>query len=178
MKEGGVGGASTLTGSDFEREIDFQEFLGSQPGIALREDLGKAGISVYKNGKLVGRCFRKHEFYRFLLENGIQWKKVISKQLLPDDSLLVIVRETLFIIEIKHQQVEGSVDEKLQTCDFKRKQYQKLVRPLNLRVEYVYVLGKWFLKDKYEDVRDYIECVGCHYYFGHPPLSWLGLTDN
>ena len=41
--------------------------------------------------------------------------------------LLVIVRETLFIIEVKYQQVEGSVDEKLQTCDFKRKQYLKLV---------------------------------------------------
>jgi len=29
--------------------------------------------------------------------------------------LLVIVRETLFIIEVKYQQVAGSVDEKLQT---------------------------------------------------------------
>jgi len=42
---------------------------------------------------------------------------------LPDDAMLVIIRETLFIIEIKFQQVEGSVDEKLQTCDFKRKQF-------------------------------------------------------
>jgi hypothetical protein len=49
--------------------------------------------------------------------------------------------KTLFIIEVKYQQVAGSVDEKLQTCDFKRKQYLKLVRSLELKVEYVYVLS-------------------------------------
>lgn len=63
----------------------------------------------------------------FLEEYNIDWRKTISKKLLPDDALLVIIRETLFIIEVKYQQVEGSVDEKLQTCDFKRKQYVKLV---------------------------------------------------
>jgi hypothetical protein len=40
--------------------------------------------------------------------------------------------------------VAGSVDEKLQTCDFKRKQYLKLVQPLGIKVEYVYVLNDWF----------------------------------
>ena len=46
------------------------------------------------------------------------------------------MRETLFIIEVKYQQLAGSVDEKLQTCDFKRKQYLKLVNYLGLKVEY------------------------------------------
>jgi len=74
--------------------------------------------------------------------------------LLPDDALLVIVRETLFIIEVKYQQVEGSVDEKLQTCDFKCKQYLKLVGSLGLKVEYVYVLNDWFRNPRYKDVLD------------------------
>jgi hypothetical protein len=92
-------------------------------------------MPVYFDGKLVARCFKKHDFYRFLTENNIDWTRIISKKILPDDALLVIVRETLFIIEVKYQQVAGSVDEKLQTCDFKRKQYLKLVQSLELKVE-------------------------------------------
>lgn len=104
--------------------------------------------------------------------------QVISKKLLPDEALLVIVRETLFIIEVKYQQVPGSVDEKLQTCDFKRKQYLKLVAPLGLRVEYVYILNDWFKKPGYKDVLDYIHSVNCHYKFNELPLAWLGLPTK
>ena len=101
---------------------------------------------------------------------------MLSRRLLPDDALLVIVRETLFIIEVKYQQVAGSVDEKLQTCDFKRKQYLKLVAPLGLKVEYVYVLNDWFKKPEYKDVLDYIISVdGCSYYFEYLPLQRIGL---
>lgn len=103
---------------------------------------------------------------------------MLSKQLLPDSALIVIVRETLFIIEIKYQQVAGSVDEKLQTCDFKRKQYQKLVKHLGLKVEYVYVLNDWFKKPEYADTLDYIHSVNCHYKFNEIPLSWLGLPKG
>jgi hypothetical protein len=125
-----------------------------------------------------GSCFRKPDFYDFLSESGIDWKQVVSKRLLPDDALLVIVRETLFIIEVKHQQVAEYVYRKLQTCDFKRKQYLKLVAPLGLKVEYVYVLNDWFRKPRYKDVLDYIHSVNCHYKFKELPLSWLGLPTR
>jgi hypothetical protein len=67
------------------------------------------------------------------------------------------------------------VDEKLQTCDFKKKQYMKLFSPLNYEVEYVYILSKWFKKEEYKDVRDYIISVGCRFYFEFLPLHELGL---
>ncbi len=102
----------------------------------------------------------------------------MSKKLLLDDALLVIVRETFFIIEVKYQQIAGSVDEKLQTCDFKRKQYLKLVQPLGIKVEYVYVLNDWFKQPSYKDVLDYINSVNCHYKFNELPLSWLGLPKK
>lgn len=177
MKEGGVGGANTLTGLHFERQVDFQQLLAAKPGYAVQPVPGKAGGGVYFQDKLVARCFRKHDFYKFLEEERIAWRAILSKQLLPDDALLVIVRETLFIIEVKYQQVAGSVDEKLQTCDFKRKQYLKLVTPLGLRVEYVYVLNDWFKADCYKDVLAYIQSVNCHYRFGSLPLAWLGLPE-
>ncbi len=175
MKKGGSGGAKTLTGLNFENKVDLQKILSRIPGYSLKKSKKKAGIDVYFENNLVARCFRKHDFYKFLKENNINWEEYISRRLLPDDAMLVIVRETLFIIEVKYQQVVGSVDEKLQTCDFKRKQYLKLVTPLGLKVEYVYVLSNWFKKREYKDVLDYIQSVNCHYKFNELPLSWLGL---
>ncbi|MFM2082195.1 MAG: hypothetical protein RL380_886 [Verrucomicrobiota bacterium] len=177
MKAGGIGGANTLTGLNFEREVDLHDLLAAKPGYVVKIFSGKAGKGVFFKDKLVARCFRKSEFYKFLDEEGVNWKPILSKRLLPDDALLVIVRETLFIIEVKYQQVEGSVDEKLQTCDFKRKQYLKLVTPLGLKVEYVYVLNDWFKDPRYKDVLDYIHSVNCHYKFGSLPLAWLGLPE-
>ncbi|MBM4285324.1 MAG: hypothetical protein FJ128_08745 [Deltaproteobacteria bacterium] len=178
MKTGGVGGANTLTGLNFEGKVNFQMLLGNIPGYTVERISGKAGMGVFFEKELVARCFRKFDFYKFLEESGVEWKKMLSKKLLPDDAMLVIIRETLFIIEVKYQQVPGSVDEKLQTCDFKRKQYMKLVSPLNLRVEYIYILNDWFKKPQYRDVLDYIHSVNCHYKFNELPLSWLGLPTK
>jgi len=178
MKTGGMSGGSTVTGLNFENRVDLQKLLAGIPGYRLRKDPNKAGVDVLFEGRLVARCFRKHDFYQFLDEFKIEWRKVISKKLLPDDAILVIIRKTLFVIEVKYQQVPGSVDEKLQTCDFKRKQYLKLVAPLGLKVEYVYVLNDWFKKPEYKDVLDYIHSVNCHYKFNELPLAWLGLPIN
>lgn len=175
MKTGGKGGANTRSGLEYEEAVDFQNVLKQIAGYDLLRSKKRVGVDVLFNGSLVARLFRKAEFYRFLTEQGVEWEKIVSKRLLPDDALLVIVRETLFIIEIKFQNVAGSVDEKLQTCDFKRKQYQKLVRSLELKVEYVYLLNKWFRDPRYRDVLDYIDSVGCHYKFESLPLAWLGL---
>lgn len=95
--------------------------------------------------------------------------------MLPDEALYVIINNTLFIIEMKYQEVAGSVDEKLQTCDFKKKQYRKLLAPLNIEVEYVYILDDWFRKSEYQDVLDYVISMGCQYYFQYLPLQKIGL---
>lgn len=178
MKKGGTGGEKTKTGFHYEKKVDFRDLILKNRGYSLKEIPQKSGLGVFFEGKLVARCFRKNEFYGFLKENNIDWRKIISSKLIPDDALLVIVRETLYIIEIKYQQVGGSVDEKLQTCDFKRKQYQKLVSGIGLKVEYVYILNEWFKNPRYRDVLDYINSVNCHYKFYELPLSWLGLPTS
>ena len=100
---------------------------------------------------------------------------LISRKLLPDNAIFVNQRQTLLIIKVKYQQVSGSVDDKLQTCDFKRKQYVKLVSPLDLKVDYVYVLNDWFKDPSYKDVQDYIHSINCYYKFNELPMAWLGL---
>jgi len=166
---GGKGGGNTKTGLVFEGTTDLSEFLNSQNGYKVEDG------NVYFNDELVGRIFKKYGFYKFLDELKIEWKDLISKRLLPDDSIFVIIANTLFIIECKFQQVAGSVDEKLQTCDFKRKQYQKLLAPANIEVEYIYLLSDWFRKPEYKDVLDYIHSVHCYYFFEYIPLVKLGL---
>jgi len=178
MIKNGKGGGRTLTGLNFEREIDFQTLLTQIPGYSVSKVAGKAGEAVYFDGKIVARCFKKHEFYKYLDEEGVDWKNILSKKILPDDALLVIVRKTLFIIEVKYQGVAGSVDEKLQTCDFKKKQYVKLLAGRGLMVEYVYVLNDWFKTAGYKDVLDYIHSVNCHYCFNSLPLAWIGLPEG
>lgn len=169
--------AKLPAGSHQEQDFDLQEFLRGLPGYRLRARKGKEefGKYVFYRDKMVAMCFQKGEFFCFLDDIGVEWKSILSRKLLLDDALLVIVREVLFIIEVKFQRVEGSVDEKLQTCDFKRKQYAKLVKSLGLKVEYVYVLNDWFKNPRYKDVLDYIDSVNCHYRFNSIPLAWLGL---
>lgn len=169
MKTGGVGGANTKTGLAFEGKTDILTFLSKQ------KDYKVEGNIVFFKGKEVARTYKKHAFYKFLEEKGINWKTIISKKLLPDDAIFVIIKNTLYIIEVKFQQVAGSVDEKLQTCDFKRKQYQKLLSQLNIDIEYIYILSDWFRKPEYRDVLNYIHSVHCYYYFEYLPLEKIGL---
>jgi hypothetical protein len=169
MKEKGKGGGNTITGLNFEKEKDVLSLLKSKRGYKIR------GNAVYYNGEEVARSYKKNALYKFLELKKVDYRKIISKKLLPDEAIYVIVNNTLFVIEVKFQKVSGSVDEKLQTCDFKRKQYAKLMAPLNIEVEYIYILSDWFRNQVYKDVLDYIISVGCQYYFDYLPLQKLGL---
>ena len=169
MKEKGVGGGNTITGLNFEKATDILSLLKSKNGYEVKNSV------IFYEGKEVARSYKKNALYKFLETQKVDYKKILSKKLLPDEALYVIINNTLFVIEVKFQKVAGSVDEKLQTCDFKRKQYAKLMAPLNIEVEYIYILSNWFKKPEYKDVLDYIISVGCQYYFSYLPLQKLGL---
>jgi len=59
MKVGGLGGANTLTGLNFEGKVDFQKLLGKIPGYRLAPIPNKAGLGVFFDEKLIARCFKK-----------------------------------------------------------------------------------------------------------------------
>ena len=82
MIEGGIGGANTGTGLEFERNADFKTLILEQADYSIRKCEGEAGEGVFYQGKKVARCFKKHDFYTFLEEFGINWKEIISKKLL------------------------------------------------------------------------------------------------
>ncbi len=87
----------------------------------------------------------------------------------------------LYIIEAKSQTQGGSVDEKLQTCDFKKRQFKVLAKHLQMRnAEYIYVLEEAWFRNKtfYDEVFKYIKWVGCDYHFDEIPLAQMGLYDT
>lgn len=172
MKKKGTGGGRTITGLKFESRLAMKNLLASLSGYTVDGD------NVYFKKEKVAEFYEKHKLYKNLLEpNNIDYRKIISKKLLPDEAILILANKTLFIIEIKFQEVTGSVDEKLQTCDFKNKQYNKLLTPLGISVKYTYVLSNWFKKPEYKDVLEFIKLVGCYYFFNELPLDFLGLPQ-
>ena len=148
---------------------------------SLNDALINAGYRVTDEGKVInsvgvilGYSRSKREFIRYLEEQGVDLT-VNSDQLSPDDAFINIINRTIYIIEKKFQSVSGSVDEKLQTCLYKKRQYTKLARQIGYDLEYTYILNGWFAKPKYVDVLEFIEEVGCHYYFNELPLEFLGI---
>lgn len=174
MYKGGKLGNQTKTGLIFEKKQSLLDVFTKSQNYDLLPVESNYWKLIYKNKK-VGYFFIKHGLYKFLNNHKIDWKNHLSKKLLPDNAIFVLYQNTLNIIEIKYQEVEGSVDEKLQTCDFKKKQYKKLVANLNWNVEYIYLLNDWFKKPQYKDVLDYIISVNCSFYFNYLPLEKLGL---
>jgi len=179
--KGGIGGANTQTGIHFEGVVDIVTYLNEEVddyycnAKELNSKKQTMGFDIYYQRKLVAESFKKHELYRYLDSVGIDWQKILSKKLLPDDAIYVIRNNTVCIIEVKYQEVAGNVDEKLQTCGFKLNQYKRLFAPLNHNVEYIYILNDWFRKPEYNDTLNYIIYMNCRYYFEYLPLHEIGL---
>lgn len=173
MIKGGKGGANTnISGLKFEQRIDAKTAFQKLKGYEVKGD------EIYFDGKKVAELYKKNDLYKkFLSRYSINWKEIVTKRLLPDEAIFVLHNNTLFIIEKKFQHGGGSVDEKLQTCQFKLMQYKKLLTKSNIRVEYGYVLNDWFKQPSYKDVLDYIKYVNCFYYFEELPFSFLGLPS-
>lgn len=171
MIKGGKGGAKTQVGLAFEGRVSLLSVFSRAKGYSV------VGDTIRKGEEVIAQSFSKNKLYKFLEEHGVDYTTVLSKKLLPDEALYFPAQKKLFIVEIKFQEVAGSVDEKLQTCDFKKRQYLKLFKPMGIKVEYIYILNDWFKKPEYRDVLAYINDVGCHYFFHTLPFEILGLPE-
>ena len=180
MIKGGKGGANTnANGLAFEKDVDLPALLARKGFILEEAKGGYFKLKKEKGGKDLGILFRKRKIYNYLYELGAikdtDATGILSKRMEPDDAFLNLTNNTLYIIEAKFQEKGGSVDEKLQTCDYKKKRYEKLFAGLVGKVEYIYVLNDWFQHPRYEDTLGYVEEMGCHYYFTVIPHEILGL---
>ncbi|MCH5338027.1 MAG: hypothetical protein J1E03_04535 [Acetatifactor sp.] len=137
------------------------------------------GRTVYYDGEKIGLSVPQKKFYTYFLEpNGIDYSDYNSKEWRPDEAFVNFTNKTVYIIEKKFQNTPGSVDEKLPSCDFKKWEYTKLCAPLGFDVEFIYIFNDWFLDRRYSDTLEYIEEVGCYYFYNEIPLEALGLQNK
>jgi len=156
------------TGLKFEKETSLANAL-EKSGFRISQN------EIYKGETLSGLLLGQHRLYKFLDAEKVEWEKILSKKLLPDEAVLSKKVNSLTVVEKKWQETEGSVDEKLQTCGFKIRQYSRLLEPLGVKVKYVYLLNDWFSRPRYADVLEYIKEVGADYHFKSLPLELLDL---
>ena len=164
----GGGALTNANGLHFEQTTSLNDIL-LQHGF----DVSSNGEVLY-NGSLIGYSKAKKDFNRFLVDNGVDLN-VNSNRLEPDDTFINIINRTVYILEKKFQRVGGSVDEKLQTCPFKKRYYENLDSQMGYETCYTYILNEWFTQPKYRDVLRFILDEGCYYFFNDIPLQFLGL---
>ena len=167
--------AVTRSALCFKEEGNLPSLFEKVSGYSVRQLLEEPSTGIFFDGRLVARAFLRSRFSEYLIGCGLERRSIDSAVRHSRRGQFLLVRDLLFVIDQRCRQRAESTYEKLQTCDFKRKQYLKLVSPLGLKVEYVYVLSDWFKNPCYRDVLDYIHSVNCHYKFNELPLAWLGL---
>ena len=186
MKQGNTHGGGAKTnenGLGFERKAATRMVINKSNKYASNNIDTKWGgknperfsIVDTDTGQVVGQHYKTSNFNKEFLGNqlNINLESIVSKKLLPDS---VVVGNTINIIEHKFQESEGSVDEKLQTCLYKKEYYERLVKDSKYDVNYIYVLNKnYFDKPKHRDLYNWIEEKNCKYFFDELPLSAVGL---
>lgn len=182
----GGGSQTNVNGLQFEQDTDLLEALSTigviakkSTNISNRQIKNKnVPYDIFANGEYIGKAFQKKGLYIFLESHNIKAEDIISKKLEPDDVFYFEKINKVFVIEKKFQSTSGSVDEKLQTCEFKKIQYQKLFSSLPVQVEYLYVLSDWFKDPSYQDTLQFIVDKGCHYFFNTIPLNFFEVKDG
>ena len=81
----------------------------------------------------------------------------------PDDVYIDEENRVIFILEMKFQQVGGSVCEKIQTPDFKKWQYNRTF--LEYEIVYIYCLSDWFKLNCQAEI-EYLKYKKIPYFWG------------
>ena len=100
----------------------------------------------------------------------------VSKLLIPDEVLINNMNNTVYIIEKKFQTSEGSNDEKLWGCEFRKLYFMKVLFGTGYKVEVVYLFNDWFRKERYKDTFEYMDKKGVSHFFNEIPLATLGIV--
>lgn len=169
------GGAKTN-----ETGLTFEQFVENK-FVRDLEDAGYVvdGNKIIKDGRLYATRYSKHSLYNKLCkENGINWKDKISGQKFPDDAILVHDTNTLHIIEKKYQETSGSKDEVIECPLFKVFVYTELLKDLDIKIKFTFVLNDWYRVEnnkKYKDHYRFHSTIGICHFFNELPISHLGL---
>lgn len=199
MKKGGIGGANTnASGLKFEHETDLASSINTNlsseyvlknhvfkdPKHVVINTISPAFDLIRKSDKeLIGIIASKNQFYN-VLEEVYSLGNINSKRWIPDEAFFNLSSKTVFIVEKKWQNVEGSIDEKLLSFGNKRRIYQNILNNYKEEpkptVEFSALLNSdWFLSDKnktkYGDCFNSLRNDGIKIFFDEYEYWWFGL---
>ena len=104
-----------------------------------------------------------------------------NKKLIPDEFFVNLEQKQIYILEKKFQQTSGSVDEKIQSADFKRFHYKKIFP--NYSIHFSFVFNDWFKKNKYKSEFEYFNLQNIQFFFNSDEnyfsniINWLKLNN-
>lgn len=186
MKKDGKGGANTnKTGLRFEDETELSVVIADSSNYILKEikfndKRSIRGFEVYRNSSegevLVGKLMPKTRFYDFLLE--LEVTNTNSKFWQPDEVFINYENSTVYIVEKKWQETEGSVDEKLLGLGNKRRLYQRLLDKSEppFAVQFIFLgNSNFFNKPRYRDTFEILRGDGVKVMLDEYDLIYFGL---
>lgn len=160
MQKGGMGGKqASMSGAEFEKQNSLLELVKQDSRLSYEFiDTYTSGKSVdvpfdifYKK-KLLAKSFHQSQIFKDYFEKeNVYWGDHFVKEVKPDVFVINFVLKKCFVIEMKSQETPGSVDEKLQSFQFKIDYFKKIISKSNsigsFEFEYIYLLSSWFYKD-------------------------------
>ena len=154
----GAGGANaTLSGGSFEKKTSLEDKL-------IEKKFIKHIMNKSKNGYYYEK---KESNYNIIYFNQNGFNKYVEKEYSvqtyrkPDEAIIIENDDNVHIIilEKKNQNVDGSVEEKLKTGAFTRREYEIMFsenKKYKFKISFCFVLSK-FLQNKFEsDIPKYI----------------------
>jgi len=187
MRKGGKGGAvASKSGSDFELKTQdelLKDLISLGYKVTSAEKTGKDKNKyryinlIDKKNNIIDIYYQGSLTKYFFGQQGVEVKDIFSHSLNPDTAIYSHKTKVLTIIEKKQQNTEGSVAEKLQTCDYKMHYYTTLCKPLKVKVELVWQLGDYFKRKEknLKSVFEYMEKRQNKLYFGKIDVSELNI---
>ena len=148
----GAGGTNTnINGLSFEKKTSIENKL-------IENEFKKNIITNTKNGYYFEyNDLNINKKIIYLTQGGFKlyFKKEfnIDSYKIPDEAFIIIHNNeyNIKILEKKNQNVEGSVEDKLKTGLFTKKEYEKILKkiPYKLNIHYAFCVSK-FLQDKFQ----------------------------
>ena len=129
---------------------------------------GKHTYCKFKGSDKEFICVSGAQLFKYMKSIGEMSNLKPAKGCKRPDEAYIDNDKNIFIIEKKYQRRSGSVEEKIQTGDFKQKHFNKLFPKYN--VNYIYCLNEWF-KTEFESkerggIRSYLEECGVKVFWG------------
>ena len=133
---------------------------------------------IFDGTKVVCESHPQKRFKSYLDKVGISPKDMDMPNLEPDNFILNFENNTIYVIEIKFQNKEGSVDEKPQAYLFRQRYFNDLFKSMGMEVKLIYVFSDWFKMEKYNYLRKNMDQDGVKYYYNELPPSAIGLDEK